>query len=352
MDGESFQDYPASLAMTTAKVGDLKVEGDEPAASSKPKEETVQEELSALTEEGTEDFAEEPQVQRESTTAAAAAGGSGKPTKRVSSEDTTDMRIEQPEIHMTQYPPYDNLDIEIDKLVYVVEEHAHTLKKSLVNRYMGMRKKWHDHENERIDAEKKAFEHELMNKQAELDREKWAVHQHKQSEAKAKRVTTKAIGLIFLTNQRLKNFSTCAYFFKTWRGIPKKRRMFHKSLDKIKLRFTMQILRRHFQIWRKWNRENVRTRIEEVIFQRFEKEFSQEREQLHGQIAALKSEMEATQSQLEDAMSAREAIEKDMKQSFMRGLTAMNIEAMAMLKKETFNSLSSIIDKENQNQLE
>ena len=334
--------------MSTQKVSELKVE-DEPAASSKSKE--VQEELSKLTEEGTEEFMNEPEAPRESTTTTTAGKGekdNGLPTKRVSSEDTTDMRIEQPEIHMTQYPPYDNLDIEIDKLVYVVEEHAHTLKKSLVNRYMGMRKKWHDHETERIEAEKKVFEEELMNKQAELDREKWAVHQHKQAEAKAKRTTTKAIGLIFLTNQRLKNFSTCAYFFKMWRGIPKKRRMFHKSLDKIKLRFTMQILRRHFQIWRKWNRENVRTRIEEVIFQRFEKEFSQEREQLHSQIAALKSEMETAQQQLEEAMAAREAIEKDMKQSFMRGLTAMNIEAMAMLKKGTFNSLNSIIDKENQ----
>ena len=40
--------------------------------------------------------------------------------------------------------------------MYVVEEHAHTLKKALVNRYMGMRKKWHDHEIERIGEEKKA----------------------------------------------------------------------------------------------------------------------------------------------------------------------------------------------------
>ena len=61
----------------------------------------------------------------------------------------------------------DQLDLEIDKLVYVVEEHAHTLKKALVNRYMGMRKKWHDHEIERIGEEKKAFEEELASRRAQ-----------------------------------------------------------------------------------------------------------------------------------------------------------------------------------------
>ena len=52
------------------------------------------------------------------------------------------------------------------------------------------------------------------------------------------------------------------------------------------------------------------------------------------------------QKQLGDAVQAREKIEKDMKQSFMRGLCAMNIEAMSMMKKGSFNSLSSIIPTE------
>ncbi|UPR00945.1 hypothetical protein HOP50_06g42660 [Chloropicon primus] len=263
--------------------------------------------------------------------------------KRERSEDVSDLRIEQPEINMEQYPPHDDLDIEIDKLVYVVEEHAHTLKKSLVNRYMGMRKKWHDHEIQRIEDEKKNFEQQLVSKQAELDREKYAVHVHKQNEAKAKRVTTKAIGLIFVTNQRLKNFSTSAHFFKTWREIPKKRRLFLKSIDKIKTKIALQVMKKHFQAWRKWNRETVRTRIEEVIHQRFEKKFNDERDDLNGQIDAYKAELEAVQKQLADAMTAREKIEKDMKQSFMRGLCAMNIEAMSMMKKGSFNSLSAII---------
>ena len=327
MEGERFQDIPASLAMSTQKLGELDLEQN-PGSSSKASSRDRAEEAVAATS---------PAEVVEATT-------SSKPAQKRAASAEVD--IDATEINMQQYPPEDQLDLEIDKLVYVVEEHAHTLKKALVNRYMGMRKKWHDHEIERIGEEKKAFEEELALKQAELDREKYAVHVHKQNEAKAKRVTTKAIGLIFIANQRLKNFTTVAHFFKVWREQPKKRRLFLKAIDKIKTKISTQIMRKHFQLWRRWNRETVRTRIEEVIHQRFEKGFNDEREDLQNQIAAYKSELEAMQKQLRDAVQAREKIEKDMKQSFMRGLCAMNIEAMSMMKKGSFNSLSSIIPTE------
>ena len=326
MEGERFQDIPVSLAMSTQKMSEVKIAEDKPESSSAKEEASP-----AVPKDAPEKAAPEPPPARP------------KATKRGSSEDTANLGIEQPEINMQQYPPHDDLDIEIDKLVYVVEDHAHTLKKSLVNRYMGMRKKWHDHEIQRIEDEKKVFEQELVLKQMELDKEKYAVHVHKTAEAKARKVTLKSIGLIFIANQRLKNFSTCANFFKIWREIPKKRRLFHKSIDRIKTKIANQMMRKHFQVWRRWTRETVRTRIEEVIFQRFERKFNDERLDLQGQIAAYKAELEYTQKQLEDAVAAREKIEKDMKQSFMRGLCAMNIEAMSMMKKGSFTSIASII---------
>lgn len=359
MEGERFQDIPVSLAMSTRKLSEMKVEDNPGSSESKEKEErkatrassekTVEESFSEIEVPTAAPISKSPEAGGTTSLSSPPAAkdvSRGKATKRGNSEDTSDLRIENPEIHMQQYPPNDDLDIEIDKLVYVVEDHAHALKKSLVNRYMGMRKKWHDHEIQRIEDEKRIFERELVNKQAELDRERYALHQQKQNEAKAKRVTMKAIGMIFISNQRLKNFSTCATFFKIWRDVPKKRRLFHKSLDKIKMKFALQIMKRHFMVWRKWTRENVRTRIEEVIFHRFEKKFNDERVDLQGQIVAYKSELEAVRKELEDAMTAREKIEKDMKQSFMRGLCAMNIEAMSMMKKGSFNSLSAIIDSE------
>ncbi len=346
MEGERFQDIPASLAMSTQKLSEMKVE--ENPESSK----TGQKSISAMSSSGTAAAyaAAEPEPEPASSTAAGsppaatlAKKGRSSASKRGDSEDVKDI-VDRPEINVQQYPIHDDLDIEIDKLVYVVEEHSHTLKKALVNRYMGMRKKWHDHEIQRIEDEKKIFEQELVSKQAELDREKYAHHLQKQSEAKAKRVTMKAIGLVFITNQRLKNLSTSAHFFKVWREIPKKRRMFMKSIDKIKAKFTHMIMRRHFQIWRKWTRENVRTRIQEVIYNKFENKFNDERLDLQGQIAACKDELEATQKQLASAMAAREKIEKDMKQSFMRGLCSLNIEAMSMMKKGSFTSLGQIMD--------
>lgn len=93
----------------------------------------------------------------------------------------------------------------------------------------------------------------------------------------------------FASNQkeRLRNFSLVACYFKTWRNIPKKRTLFVKALDRIDKKFSRDAMKTNFQFWRKWTRETVRNRIEEVIYQKYERQFNEEREQLATTIANL-----------------------------------------------------------------
>ena len=247
------------------------------------------------------------------------------------------------ELYPQQYPASDSLDIEIDKLVYVVEDHAHTLKQALVKRYMGMRKKWHEHEQERI-LEERRKHHELMQiKVNELDRERYAVHVAKSREQTSRKILLKAILAMRKNRERLGNFASTAMFFKIWQQLPKKRRIFFKSLKRIEHKFSMMLLRKIFQSWRKWTRQTVRTRIEEVIYERHKKGFDEEVARLTEHIDALHVELRDTKAELNGALAQREKTEKNMKQAFMRGLCAMNIEAMSMMKQGSFTSLASIL---------
>ena len=105
----------------------------------------------------------------------------------------------------------------------------------------------------------------------------------------------------------------------------------------------MMLLRKIFQSWRKWTRQTVRTRIEEVIYERHKKGFDEEVARLTEHIDALHVELRDTKAELNGALAQREKTEKNMKQAFMRGLCAMNIEAMSMMKQGSFTSLASIL---------
>lgn len=90
---------------------------------------------------------------------------------------------------------------------------------------------------------------------------------------------------------------------------------------------------RVFRCWKEWVRSEMRKNLKEIISQRVQAARDEINGLFQGKIELLEGENSKLRGQLDDEARARDLMEEDMKQAFMRGVCALNLEALTVMKR-------------------
>lgn len=90
---------------------------------------------------------------------------------------------------------------------------------------------------------------------------------------------------------------------------------------------------RVFRSWKEWVRSEIRSNRKERILQKVQVARDEIESHFQCKLAVLEEENSSLKSQLEDEAKARDMMEEDMKQAFMRGVCALNLEALTVMKR-------------------
>mmetsp|Transcript_22338 Transcript_22338/g.26885 ORF Transcript_22338/g.26885 Transcript_22338/m.26885 type:complete len:451 (+) Transcript_22338:231-1583(+) len=226
-------------------------------------------------------------------------------------------------------------DMDIDIFAYEMEDHWRALKKDAVDRFLESKKKAALHEKNMVEAERRHGLNRLAAKQQELEVVQEQLVQEKIRLGKQQEYLESACVLVSKKTWQVNAWTAMGYCWHTWQVYTafERRLKFHSRLAANK--YCKTLLRHAVQSWR----QGVRIQVKINTEARHAAEMQQLRDNLTNHfkdtINDLQDRLAAANSRIAQEEAMRAELEKNMKQAFMRGVCALNIEAMAVMKRGT-----------------
>eukprot|EP00892_Ulva_mutabilis_P008424 jgi/Ulvmu1/5954/UM026_0076.1 len=219
-----------------------------------------------------------------------------------------------------------------EKLSTLLESHCMSIRRNMMDFYREARSSFLESQSQAVETERRTCASQLHDKHVELDRTRGELESTYSRNADVESFLLSSCGLVSELNQRIRLRRLLATQFKDWRAVAawrKRERGLQKQADNW---YTKEILQRRV-LKRWWFNASVYMKVEA------RKGLGMVRG-LQDQIAQQQAAMNSLQMQLVEARRAlvaekqgRDMLAQDMKRSFMRGVCALNLEAMQVMKR-------------------
>ncbi|KAF6258585.1 hypothetical protein COO60DRAFT_1701259 [Scenedesmus sp. NREL 46B-D3] len=185
-----------------------------------------------------------------------------------------------------------------------------------------------------VESERNAGTSRLAAKQAEVDILKGELHDIQQQLSRTDRHLDRLCAAYAEKQEAVLDTRAQLRAWYVWRGhIARQRRLARQAMQAEHYYVKRWLLGR---AWDRWA-GRARSRYRQLVIQRAEQQHEEDAAALTAthalEVAALRAEVEALQEQLQQEAAARNRMEEDMKRAFMRGVTAINLEAVQMMRR-------------------
>eukprot|EP00798_Chlamydomonas_sp_ICE-L_P011638 gene11638-34347_t len=226
------------------------------------------------------------------------------------------------------------MDVDIDNLVCLIDKHHCQTKKAVLEHYMETKRSMISAHEHSVEEEHKQCQQKLATKQGEIELLVGDVAQSKQRSEELVAYLSRMSCAYDYSKHRFRTLSLLRQSFTSWRrhamiGARSKRRMQRAEDWYSKEHLQRHVLRAWFRVAMQQHRLTLNTRYQQDVDEAAKGIDTQYRDQ----IMELKLQLQSAQERLTRETAAREKLEEDMKQAFMRGVCALNIEAMSIMKR-------------------
>ncbi|KAK3260099.1 hypothetical protein CYMTET_30930 [Cymbomonas tetramitiformis] len=225
-------------------------------------------------------------------------------------------------------------DIDIDTLSYEIEDHCRGLKKTIVERFLEMKKKLILHQRGSLEAERNHGLARVAHKQEEIEMLKDQLLQHKKRLGTCGVQLERSCALLAKRADLIADWKIGSASWFAWKvAVKKGKRAKHLVRTLVPMHYATALQKSVFDCWRDASRELWRTNTAAKHKMALTDTELAQRKHYEGIIATLQSELAEARGGLEYEERTRAALEENMKQAFMRGVCALNIEAMSVIKR-------------------
>ncbi|WIA39262.1 hypothetical protein OEZ86_005384 [Tetradesmus obliquus] len=225
-------------------------------------------------------------------------------------------------------------DADADGLVQLLEQHKQSLTQDAVGHLLSVKGHMLASLDAAVASEQDAGASRLAAKQAEVDILKDELHATQKQLARTDTHLDRLCDAYAQKQEEVLDTRAQLRAWFVWRcHIARQRRLARQAMQAEQYYVKCWLLGR---AWDRWA-GSARSRYRQLVTQRAEQEREAAAAALgstHAQeVAVLRGEIEALQEQLQQDAAARNRMEEDMKRAFMRGVTAINLEAVQMMRR-------------------
>ncbi|KAG2455136.1 hypothetical protein HYH02_000955 [Chlamydomonas schloesseri] len=226
------------------------------------------------------------------------------------------------------------LDLDVDSLAVKIDKHHCATKKAVLDHFMETKARLMQAQNDAVEEERRRCAARLAVKDEEINLLKAELEAMKNKAARLWEILNKACTLYGQAKVDLSNTKQLSQLFYAWREqaliLARRKRL----AEKAEHWYTEVHLKRNvFRGWFRVAMREHRVTVNNRYIQEVEKAKRLIHEHYQGQIADLQRMLADAHAQLEREAEARNRLEDNMKRAFMRGVCALNIEAMNVMKR-------------------
>ncbi|GFR41396.1 hypothetical protein Agub_g2075, partial [Astrephomene gubernaculifera] len=226
------------------------------------------------------------------------------------------------------------LDLDIDALAVKIDRHHSQTKKAMLDHFMETKARLMQAKNEMIEEEKRACNARLATKEEELNLMKAELEGTRIKAQRTWDTLSRACDAYGQAKENRRRTMLLFQLFYGWREQAMALAQRRRRMERAERWNELVHLKRN--VFRAWFRQTAREhRV--TLNNRYIDEVANAKRLIHehyqGQINDLKRMLADAQVQLEQEAEARSRLEDNMKRAFMRGVCALNIEAMNIMKR-------------------
>ncbi|KAG2440380.1 hypothetical protein HXX76_004485 [Chlamydomonas incerta] len=268
------------------------------------------------------------------------AGGAAASTAQHAVEITiTSQQDPEPDValaasHLEGLTVQQMLDLDVDSLAVKIDKHHCATKKAVLDHFMETKARLMQAQNDAVEEERRRGAARLAIKDEEINLLKAELEAMKAKAARLWEILNKACTMYGQVKVDLTNTKYLSQLFYAWREqaliLARRKRL----AEKAEHWYTEVHLKRNvFRGWFRVAMREHRVTVNNRYIQEVEKAKRLIHEHYQGQIADLQRMLADAHAQLEREAEARNRLEDNMKRAFMRGVCALNIEAMNVMKR-------------------
>ncbi|GAX85222.1 hypothetical protein CEUSTIGMA_g12642.t1 [Chlamydomonas eustigma] len=226
------------------------------------------------------------------------------------------------------------LDIDIENLAMKIDKHHCHTKKAVLDHFMESKTRMLASQVQAVEEERKAGQRQLAIKQSEVELLREELYHSGNRGTRLSGFVTRLTAAYDLSKHRMRTLSLLHRAFRSWChyvfiAVRARRRM-----ERAIQWHSMELLQR--KVLREWFRVAMqmhRVTLHNRYMSDLEAASGDMASQYEGQLETLREQLKSVHQQLSQEATARELLEENMKQAFMRGVCALNIEAMSIMKR-------------------
>jgi len=228
----------------------------------------------------------------------------------------------------------DCIDMDVDVLTTVLERNFQCLKRDTLEFFVDARGRFKSRALNELNQERRQTDRLLETKSEEISMLEDDLRRERSNNERHLINLNRMAEAIGSANQRKRNFRLLTIIFHSWRLFAKGERCFKRKMARAENHYLVELLQRRPLVqWVEYLRNQQRTCSKE----RFQRKVDIARESIEAQFEAkykaLEEENKKLREQIEVENAAREKLEEDMQQAFMRGVCALNMEALTVMKR-------------------
>lgn len=255
-------------------------------------------------------------------------------------------RLGEPPVQTTTEPSTSSpgyqlnlVDHDIDSLSFDFEEHGRQLKHSIMGRIYEVKRKLLLHNRTALEHQLQIHVKELADKQEQVENSKDQALQQKIKCETSRIYLYRAVICFANAKEDFRGLLQCVAAWRKWVAFTHTRKDLKRKLRRAVRHYDRNsILRGRIRKWAYWTRVSARAKAEQAHVIQMAKAKQEEAAAAAHTIERLRSELAATRAALAQSDSQRLELEENMKQAFMRGVCALNIEAMQVMKRGKLSS--------------
>ncbi|KAL6765167.1 hypothetical protein V8C86DRAFT_2462408 [Haematococcus lacustris] len=226
------------------------------------------------------------------------------------------------------------LDLDAENLAVNIDRQHMQTKKAIVDQFMDIKSRMMQAQTLAVDEERRVGASKLAAKQAEIDLLRFELNQSTTRVNKQQDMLRGLATAYDLSKYRKRCTSLVVQTFYCWRqhAILSRQRK-QRWQRAVHWHAKEHLLRHVLRAWRYVAQQDGRI----TMAHSFQSELQAVKQQLHDQYTASMNELRQQLAEADAALSReavlREKLEENMKQAFMRGVCALNIEAMSIMKR-------------------
>ncbi|GMH39831.1 hypothetical protein BSKO_07735 [Bryopsis sp. KO-2023] len=257
------------------------------------------------------------------------------PTHDCSGQETPEIESSPPESFCdgSQYLE-ESIDLDLDKFSGKLDKHVRALKKDMTSFFVEARNRQKSRSRNELVSERNKFDRALGTKQEEILLLQEEASVAKKSIKSLYSTLSRFAEALARANDNKRVARKMVLCFHKWKEFAAKEIHIRRMLKKALWYYDSEFLKRRVvNSWKEWARSEQRQHAKERAQNRIDLAREEIETEYRTKLNCMEEEMSVLRVRLEEEGRARDLLEEDMKQAFMRGVCALNLEALSVMKR-------------------